>query len=62
MLSWSTGGRVHTSSTLDMSRGLMYSKPSNSVWSIVDNTSLQGREEGREGKSGGESKKEERNE
>lgn len=28
----------------------MYSKPSNSVWSIVDNTSLQGREEGRRGK------------
>ena len=34
----------------------MYSKPSNSVWSIVPNTSLQGerRGEGKERRGGGE--------
>ena len=26
--------KVHTSSTFDMRRGLMYSNPSNSVWSM----------------------------
>ena len=51
MLSCSNEDWIHTSSTLDMSNGFMYSKPSNSVWSIVPNTSLQG---GRRGEGGGE--------
>lgn len=39
----------HTHSSADMSRGLMYSKPSNSDWSIFFTTSLK-----KEKKNGGE--------
>ena len=56
MLSGSNEDWIHTSSTLDMSKGFMYSKPSNSVWSIVPNTSLWGgggEEKGEEGGGGG---------
>ena len=56
MVSCSNEDWIYTSSTLDMSNGFMYSKPSNSVWSIVPNTSLQGerRGEGKERRGGGE--------
>ena len=68
MLSCSNEDWIHTSSTLDMSNGFMYSKPSNSVWSIVPNTSLQGgrrgegegEERGRRGRRRGERGREER--
>lgn len=51
-----SNSRFYTSSTLDIKSGLMYSNPSNSVWSIVAMTCLREGERGEgrgEGKVGG---------